>query len=104
MKKFASHLIISLTLIVSMASGLWGDVPAVYQNVPPFLTTSVPPNLLLLIDNSASMYDLAYIDTQKHCYDDSYNIPMPAIASPQPGTSMIWANRNLSLWLMEPPQ
>ncbi|MBW2173899.1 MAG: hypothetical protein JRF64_04520 [Deltaproteobacteria bacterium] len=99
MKKFASHLIISLTLIVSMASGLWGDVPAVYQNVPPFLTTSVPPNLLLLIDNSASMYDLAYIDTQKHCYDDSYNIATTYAGYCEPTT---WYKYDLGQSQFEP--
>ncbi|MBW2174155.1 MAG: hypothetical protein JRF64_05840, partial [Deltaproteobacteria bacterium] len=73
MKKFASNLIISFVLIVFMASGSLGVTMHDYTAVPPFLTTSVPPNLLLLIDNSASMYDLAYIDTSKHCYDDTYS-------------------------------
>ena len=41
--------------------------------MPPFLASSLLPNLLLLIDNSASMYDLAYYnDNSTACYDDSY--------------------------------
>ena len=75
MKKLAYSLTFSLLLIVSMASGALGVVAIMgdYHSLPPFLTASVPPNLLLVIDNSASMYDLAYIDAQKYCYDDTYD-------------------------------
>ncbi len=73
MKKLAYSLTFSLLLIVSMASGALGvAIMGDYHSLPPFLTASVTPNLLLLIDNSASMYDLAYIDNQENCYDDSY--------------------------------
>ncbi len=42
--------------------------------VPAFLSEGgMDPNLLLLIDNSASMYDLAYVDDQKYCFDDSFD-------------------------------
>jgi len=40
--------------------------------VPPFMGSNINPNLLLLIDNSASMNDLAYIENQGECYDESY--------------------------------
>ncbi|UCF92652.1 MAG: hypothetical protein JSW39_00405 [Desulfobacterales bacterium] len=42
--------------------------------VPPFLAAGVDPNLLLMIDNSASMYDLAYVRPreQGYCYDGPY--------------------------------
>ena len=42
--------------------------------VPPFLGSSSTPNLLILIDNSASMYDLAYVNDSnpEGCYDDTY--------------------------------
>jgi len=33
--------------------------------VPPFLSTGSKPNLLLMIDNSASMYDLAYVQPRE---------------------------------------
>ena len=40
--------------------------------VPPFMGSNIDPNLLLMIDNSASMNDLAYIENQGDCYDDDY--------------------------------
>ena len=41
--------------------------------VPPFLgAETVRPNLLLMIDNSRSMYDLSYVESLSSCYDDSY--------------------------------
>ncbi len=42
--------------------------------VPPFLAAGVDPNLLLMIDNSASMYDLAYVKPREegYCYDGTY--------------------------------
>ncbi len=36
---------------------------------PPFLAAGVSPNLMLLIDNSASMYDMAYTGDSSNCYD-----------------------------------
>lgn len=43
------------------------------DKVPPFLTPGVDPNMLMIIDNSASMYDLAYIDDAGYCYDETYD-------------------------------
>ena len=42
--------------------------------VPPFLAAGLDHNLLLLIDNSASMYDLAYVRQREegYCYDGLY--------------------------------
>src|SRR5512139_3942591 len=51
---------------------------------PPFIEGVIQPNLLLMLDNSASMYDLAYIDEgvraasgnfvrkPAYCYDETY--------------------------------
>ena len=47
-----------------------------YCSVPPIPGAGLKPNLLLLMDNSASMYDLAYTDSStpvKYCIDGSYN-------------------------------
>lgn len=56
-----------------------------YCNVPPFVVSNLKPNLLLMIDNSASMADLAYgrvaangdgnlvADSLSLCFDDSYD-------------------------------
>ncbi|MDM8535697.1 PilC/PilY family type IV pilus protein [Desulfobacterales bacterium HSG17] len=44
--------------------------------VPPFLSAGVDPNLLLIIDNSGSMYDMAYIDSSDDastCVDGRYD-------------------------------
>ncbi|MFV0438911.1 MAG: PilC/PilY family type IV pilus protein [Desulfopila sp.] len=46
------------------------------QSVPPFLNPGVKANLLLLLDNSGSMLDMAYTDTtaaNDYCYDASFN-------------------------------
>jgi hypothetical protein len=41
--------------------------------LPPFLgAETVKPNLLLMIDNSRSMYDLSYVENLSTCYDDSF--------------------------------
>ena len=55
-----------------VASG--ADVCLDYTDNPPFLTEGIDPNMLLLIDNSASMYDLAYVmdGSQGYCFDDSF--------------------------------
>jgi hypothetical protein len=42
-------------------------------STPPFLgVETVPPNLMLMIDNSGSMYDLNYMENIGYCFDDSY--------------------------------
>jgi type IV pilus assembly protein PilY1 len=49
-----------------------------YSITPPFIQEAINPNLLLMIDNSASMYDLAYPDlgtaTREpyYCFDETY--------------------------------
>ena len=53
--------------------------------IPPFLSSGADPNLLLVIDNSGSMLDMAYVDEEKYtlatdekyeyeksCYDNRY--------------------------------
>ena len=39
--------------------------------VPPFLGEGFDPDLLLLIDNSGSMLDLAYVDPDSQCFDEN---------------------------------
>lgn len=41
--------------------------------VPAFLAAGVDPAVLLIIDNSASMYDVAYVEGEVHCFDDSFS-------------------------------
>jgi type IV pilus assembly protein PilY1 len=44
-----------------------------YCSVPPSAGSGIKPNLLLMLDNSASMYDLAYTDPSSYCVDDSFD-------------------------------
>ncbi|MFO7784097.1 MAG: hypothetical protein R6V25_05645, partial [Desulfatiglandales bacterium] len=42
------------------------------DEIPPFITRGVDPNLLMIIDNSGSMYDLAYVTNAGYCFDGIY--------------------------------
>ena len=46
------------------------DVCSRGTGLPPFLGSGVDPNLLLVLDNSGSMLDLAYIDPDTDGIDD----------------------------------
>jgi type IV pilus assembly protein PilY1 len=64
----------------SLPAGTMSD----YCVQPPFIKEDIKPNLLMVIDNSASMFDLAYVDEGNkgtdgsftrqpyYCYDQSY--------------------------------
>ena len=65
-----------IALLLSGSVMITGVVYSYCSNgvkIPAFLASGVAPNLLLMIDNSASMYDLAYIGNQGTCYDDTYS-------------------------------
>jgi len=78
-----------LTLLSCLAALLTVASPAVavmndYCIQPPFINAPIQPNLLLLIDNSASMFDLAYVDEGNksngtfirepyYCYDQTFS-------------------------------
>lgn len=79
----ATKTLLSLLCLVNLflfysASNAQGDgsvpVPGLqsYCNQPPFPAAGIKSNLLLMIDNSASMYDLAYSNPSTYCLDDSY--------------------------------
>lgn len=62
-----------LFLIPMQAPGA-GSFPGMrYCSVPPIPGSAVKPNLLLLLDNSASMYDPAYTAPSTYCLDNSYD-------------------------------
>ena len=56
---------------------LFADVCSDGVAFPPFVSKGLDANLLMIIDNSASMYDLAYVPEfaaqQGYCYDDTYD-------------------------------
>jgi len=56
-------LLLAFLLIPSILQADPGDK---YCITPPFITAGLKPNLLLMIDNSASMYDLAYQDSTNY--------------------------------------
>lgn len=55
--------------------------------VPPFLQGGADPNLLLMIDNSGSMLDLAYTDPAAQCFDDTFLVD----ADGNPDTTLQYA-------------
>lgn len=84
MKRSCNHM--AILIITALMVGFIGLPPGnVYAVItaneictigtaePPFLSTAVIPNLMLVIDNSASMLDLGYINDANYCYDSSYN-------------------------------
>lgn len=59
-----------------------------YCITPPFIVAGVKPNLLMILDNSASMYDLTYIDESPeadYCFDTSYNDANSYVGYFEPG-------------------
>ncbi len=79
MKYSWKHILTLLSAILWMAGSLINPATAdsscgAGAAVPPFLAAGVDPNLLLMIDNSASMYDLAYVKPREegYCYDGTY--------------------------------
>ncbi|MBW1899828.1 MAG: hypothetical protein JRI61_12345, partial [Deltaproteobacteria bacterium] len=75
-KKIISAFVILIIVLFfsSPCPEAFGGTCASGVAVPPFLGSSSTPNLLIMIDNSASMYDLAYINESNPggCYDDTY--------------------------------
>lgn len=71
-------LLLSLTILI-FSSTAYSQVMGDYCITPPFIVAGVKPNLLMLIDNSASMFDLAYLDKGSatrepmYCNDQTYD-------------------------------
>lgn len=70
----ASRLILVATLTF-LPFGVQANVCSDGLGIPPFLSSGADPNLLLLLDNSGSMLDLAYIDENNigECVDNGYS-------------------------------
>ncbi|MFO7606918.1 MAG: PilC/PilY family type IV pilus protein [Desulfurivibrionaceae bacterium] len=68
-----------------------------YDKLPAFLETGVDPNLLLLIDNSASMYDMAYDEdgSANSCYDNGFD-PTKSYAGYFDATPDTWYEYDLT--------
>ncbi|MBW2669830.1 MAG: hypothetical protein JRD87_08065, partial [Deltaproteobacteria bacterium] len=80
MTRFKRHLsFVLFAILLAMFSGpappnlYAADYCSSNVALPPFLAGGVDPNLLLLIDNSGSMIDMAYVEDDSQCFDDTYN-------------------------------
>jgi type IV pilus assembly protein PilY1 len=74
MKKIVESLRIIVLLNIFIAFTAPGVSVAVmndYSITPPFIQEAIKPNLLFMIDNSSSMYDLAYADDGKKVCSNS---------------------------------
>lgn len=58
---FIGSVILSITMGISGPA--WAAVPTEYCSTPPFMSNTVPPNVLIVLDNSLSMNDAAYSGT-----------------------------------------
>jgi type IV pilus assembly protein PilY1 len=77
MKSFLRYAAVVLAVVMCAWNGSVSNVRSDCGDgiaVPPFLTAGgIKPNLLLMLDNSASMYDMAYVSPDEtYCYDDTY--------------------------------
>ena len=70
---FRNLLLLTLALVLTAPAALHADPGASYCITPPFITAGLKPNLMMLLDNSASMYDLTYTDgtTHNYCANDT---------------------------------
>ena len=69
--------VLALVVFILSATHSYSEETTVCESgvaSPPFLSYGVAPNVLLMIDNSGSMLDPAYIRTDRQCYDDSYDV------------------------------
>ncbi|MBA3015780.1 MAG: hypothetical protein FP815_12665, partial [Desulfobulbaceae bacterium] len=73
-KKIISLIFLGCSFALSASTITMASVCEDGKSEPPFLSAGVDPNVLLMIDNSASMYDPAYDDVTEpgFCNDDSY--------------------------------
>lgn len=78
MKRYARNIGLNSLVIGLLLAGLSGpaagasDVCSKGLGQPPFLSFGVDSNLLLLLDNSGSMLDPAYVDEDEQCFDETY--------------------------------
>lgn len=82
-KKALQAIILGSVILLSQVAAMAADMKD-YSITPPFIQQAIKPNLLLMLDNSSSMYDLAYADEGQtvsgtitrepyYCYDQTYS-------------------------------
>jgi Tfp pilus tip-associated adhesin PilY1 len=73
-KKTVISALFIMTVGVIGAPNVHGDTCVEGLATPPFLgIETVPPNVLLMMDNSASMYDANYVEDVGYCFADNYD-------------------------------
>lgn len=78
LQKILFIIAILFSLTISIPLSVHAAMMSDYCIVPPYVVTDLKPNIILFIDNSASMYDLQYIDEgtltreEAYCYDKTY--------------------------------
>ena len=85
-----------------------GDIRSRGQSVPPFINPGVNANLLLLIDNSGSMIDMAYTDvdldgdgkedTASYCSDATYDTGLPYTGYFEQASWYQWDDEGVNYW------
>lgn len=89
MKKSVCRVVIFITCSLLQPVFTWGAGIGDYCMTPPFIQQGIKANLLMLIDNSASMYDLVYQDsTQKYCANSPTTACTTASDCPSTGTCL----------------
>lgn len=58
---------------ISMPLSVYANVCSEGTGLPPFLSAGTDPNLLLVLDNSGSMLELAYVESVDECVDNSFD-------------------------------
>ncbi|GAB4342366.1 MAG: hypothetical protein Kow0089_17370 [Desulfobulbaceae bacterium] len=78
MKRFHSQITVIILAALLAPAFLPGSARAVDvcsqgTSEPPFLAYGVNSNLLMLLDNSGSMLDMAYVDSNNECFDETFD-------------------------------
>ncbi len=92
--QYSSVVVIVAMLLAAMipASVSRADVCQDGLGIPPFLSAGVDPNLLLVLDNSGSMLDVAYPDDDGACTDNSFDATRNYTGLFDPDKWYYWTN------------
>ncbi|MCF8069557.1 MAG: hypothetical protein K9L30_13315 [Desulfobacterales bacterium] len=78
---FLNILLMGVILTTLPGMAIASDVCSRGNSEPPFLAFGVKSNLLMLLDNSGSMLDTAYVNAATNCFDDNY-VPLDLNTDP----------------------
>jgi type IV pilus assembly protein PilY1 len=87
------YIVCIIILFLCMPFPTGGQDMEDYTAYPPFIISHLAPNLLFMIDNSASMNDLQYVDDSidsSYCYDNTYDNTAIYIGYFEEDTVYVW--------------